>query len=68
MKILTDPESLNEGVLGRVLGGIGGFALGPKIGGIIAKVLGISKGPLFNVLTSRIVSAALAQELTKKLF
>tara|TARA_Y100000389_G_scaffold19791_1_gene17111 strand:+ start:3062 stop:4093 length:1032 start_codon:yes stop_codon:yes gene_type:complete len=67
-KILTEPETLNEGILGRALGGIAGFAVGPKIGKAIAKVLGIEKGPLFNVLTSRIVSAALAQELTKKLF
>tara|TARA_R110000772_G_scaffold57747_8_gene130761 strand:- start:57641 stop:58672 length:1032 start_codon:yes stop_codon:yes gene_type:complete len=67
-KLLTDPESLNEGIFGRALGGIAGFALGPKIGKAIARVLGIEKGPLFNVLTSRIVSAALAQELTKKIF
>jgi hypothetical protein len=68
IKVISDPESLNEGIIGRALGGIAGFALGPKIGKAIARVLGIEKGPLFNVLTSRIVSAALAQELTKKLF
>ena len=68
IKVISDPESLNEGIIGRALGGIAGFALGPKIGRAIARVLGIEKGPLFNVLTSRIVSAALAQELTKKLF
>jgi len=68
IKVISDPESLNEGIVGRALGGIAGFALGPKIGRAIARVLGIEKGPLFNVLTSRIVSAALAQELTKKLF
>lgn len=68
IKVISDPESLNEGIMGRALGGIAGFALGPKIGKAIARVLGIEKGPLFNVLTSRIVSAALAQELTKKLF
>ncbi len=66
-KILTDPSSINESILGRALGGVAGFALGPKVGKIIAKVLGITKGPLYNVLTSRIVSAALAQELTKNL-
>ena len=65
MKILENPESLNEGILGRVLGGVAGFALGPTVGKLIAKVLGITKGPLYNLLTSRIVSAALAQELTK---
>lgn len=67
--LLTGEISLNESLLGRALGAIGGFALGPKIGAIIARVLGISeKGPLYNVLTSRVVSAALAQELTKNVF
>ena len=66
-KILFDPEFLNEGIIGRTLGGIAGFAVGPKIGKIIAKVLGIEKGAFYNLLTSRIVSAALAQELSKNL-
>lgn len=66
---LNGEIQLNESILGRAVGAIGGFALGPKIGKIIAKVLGISeRGPLYNVLTSRVVSAALAQELTKNLF
>lgn len=65
--ILNNPESLNEGIIGRAIGGITGLALGPKVGKLIAKVLGIQKGPLYNVLTSRVVSAALAQELTKNL-
>ena len=59
--------NLNESIIGRTLGGVVGLALGPKIGRTIAKVLGIEKGPLYNVLTSRIVSGALAQELTKNL-
>jgi len=65
--ILTNPKSINEGVIGRVIGGAAGFALGPKVGKLIAKVLGIEKGPLYNLLTSRVVSAALVQELTKNL-
>ena len=66
-KLLEDPKSINEGILGRALGGVAGFALGPKVGKLIAKVLGIEKGPLYNLLTSRVVSAAIAQELTKNL-
>jgi hypothetical protein len=64
---MMNSNHLNESILGRAIGTLGGFALGPKIGKIIAKVLGIEKGPLYNILTSRIVSAALAQELTKNL-
>tara|TARA_R110000796_G_scaffold44977_1_gene109237 strand:- start:1557 stop:2543 length:987 start_codon:yes stop_codon:yes gene_type:complete len=67
-QLLNDPSSINEGILGRALGGVAGFTLGPKVGKIIAKVLGIQKGPLYNILTSRVVSAALAQELTKNIF
>ncbi len=66
-KILSDDTFVNESIIGRAIGGIAGFAFGPKIGKIIAKTLGIGKGPLYNVLTSRVVSAALAQELTKNL-
>lgn len=66
-RLLNGEESLNEGIIGRAIGAIGGFALGPKIGKLIAKVLGIQKGPLYNLLTSRVVGAALAQELTKNL-
>jgi hypothetical protein len=66
-QFLNGNISLNESFLGRALGAIGGFALGPKVGEIICKVLGIQKGPLYNILTSRVVSAALAQELTKNL-
>jgi len=66
-RVMLDPKSINEGIIGRALGGVAGYALGPKVGKMIAKVLGIKKGPLYNVLTSRVVSAALAQELTKNL-
>lgn len=67
VKLLNGQETINEGIIGRIIGGIGGFALGPTIGGVIARVLGIEKGPIYNLLTSRVVGAALAQELTKNL-
>lgn len=66
-RLLNGEETINEGIIGRAIGAIGGFALGPKIGQVIARVLGIEKGPIFNLLTSRVVGAALAQELTKNL-
>ena len=66
-KLINDPSSINEGILGRAIGGLAGFALGPKVGRLIAKVLGVEQGPLYNLLTSRIVSAAMAQELTKNI-
>jgi len=66
-RLLNGEDTLNEGIIGRALGAIGGFALGPKIGKLIAKVLGIEKGAIYNLLTSRVVGAALAQALTKNL-
>ena len=53
-------EIMNEGLLGSILGGLTGFALGKSVGKIIAKVLGIQKGIFYDLLTSRLVGAALA--------
>ena len=60
-------EIINEGILGSVLGGLTGFALGKSVGKAIAKVLGIQKGALYDLLTSRLIGAALGAVLCKKL-
>ena len=52
-------EIVNEGILGSIFGGLTGFALGKSIGEAICKVLGIEKGALYDLLTSRLVGAAL---------
>jgi len=52
-------ENLDEGFFGKLVGGAAGFLVGPAIGKIVAKALGITEGPLYNVLTSRLVSTAL---------
>ena len=56
----------NESVLGKVIGGIGGFALGKKIGRFFAKVLGVEKGVLYDLFTSRLVGAAMGSILGGK--
>lgn len=49
----------NEGVLGGILGGVTGLAFGSKIGQAICKALGITQGPLYQLLTSKLVTTAI---------
>lgn len=60
-------EKLDEGILGRIVGGLAGFVIGPAIGRIIASALGIEKGILYDMFTSRLVSAALGASLAKNM-
>lgn len=52
-------ELTNEGFLGSIFGGLTGFALGSTIGKIVARTLGIEKGILYDVLTSKLVATSL---------
>jgi hypothetical protein len=61
----TKIRDIDEGILGRVLGGIAGFAVGPSVGKVIANALGIDKGIIYDMLTSRLVGAALGSAITK---
>lgn len=56
---------LDESFLGKLIGGVAGFLIGPTIGKIIARTLGVEKGVLYDMFTSRIVSAALGVALAK---
>jgi len=63
-----DYDTTNEGFFGSIFGGLAGFALGKTVGKMIAKVLGISnKGVMYDMLTSRLVGAALGIALGKKI-
>lgn len=62
-----DHAVTNEGFFGSIFGGLAGFALGKTVGKMIAKVLGIApKGVMYDLLTSRLVGAALGVALGKK--
>ena len=52
-------SELQEGILGT----IAGFIIGPAVGKIVANALGIEKGILYDMLTSRLVSAALGNAI-----
>ena len=59
----TDP--MDEGFLSKLVGGVGGFLIGPTVGRVIAHALGIKKGILYDMLTSKLVSASLGVALAK---
>lgn len=54
-------KKLSEGFLGGALG----FIFGPAIGKIVANALGVEKGILFDMLTSRLVSSALGDAIQR---
>ena len=58
-------NELDEGILGSILGGLTGFIVGPAIGRVIANALGIEKGIIYDMLTSRLVSTALGSSISK---
>jgi hypothetical protein len=60
-------DNLDEGILGKIIGGAAGFIIGPAVGKVIAKALGVEKGILYDMFTSRLVSAALGASLAKNL-
>ena len=63
---LQKGESIDEGILGSIVGGAAGFLVGPAIGKAICSVLGIKEdGPLGKLLTSRLVTTALGIALGK---
>jgi hypothetical protein len=58
-------SELDEGIIGSIFGGAAGFLAGPAVGKIIANALGIDKGIFYDMLTSRLVGAALGAALSK---
>lgn len=50
---------VEEGLVGAIIGGVTGAALGPKVMKAICKALGINEsGPLGNLMTSRLILTA----------
>lgn len=57
---IKNGENIDEGLLGTVVGGLTGLTIGPAIGRAICKALGISSGMLYDLLTSRLFTTAVA--------
>jgi len=63
---LENKENIDEGLFSSIIGGIGGALIGPTIGKIICKVLGINEdGALGKLITSPLVCAAISATITK---
>lgn len=52
-------DELDEGILGSIIGGAAGFLIGPIIGKAMCKILGVTQGLLYNLLTSKVVTTAI---------
>ena len=51
---------IDEGAIGSLIGGLTGVTIGPSIGKAICKALGIERGLLYDLFTSRIFTTAVA--------
>jgi uncharacterized membrane protein YeaQ/YmgE (transglycosylase-associated protein family) len=51
---------LDEGIITSLVGGLTGATIGPSIGKAICKALGIERGLLYDLFTSRIFTTAVA--------
>jgi hypothetical protein len=60
-----DVDNMDEGLLGTLVGGLTGFFIGPSIGRLIARALGVTKGILFDMFNSKLVGTALGVAIMK---
>jgi len=60
-------KTQNEGLVGGLIGGITGLAFGQKIGQAVCKALGITTGPLYNLLNSKLIQTAICTYLGIKM-
>lgn len=56
-------DVIKEGILGGILGGITGATFGPAVGSAICDALGITRGVLYDLFTSRLVTGAICAKL-----
>lgn len=63
---LIKKGKIDEGVIGSLIGGLTGVTIGPSIGKAICKALGIERGLLYDLLTSRIFTTAVASYIGLK--
>jgi hypothetical protein len=57
---LIKSGEIDEGIMKSLVGGLTGVTIGPSIGKAICKALGIEKGLLYDLFTSRIFTTAVA--------
>lgn len=56
-------DVIKEGLLGGLIGGITGATFGPAVGKAICDALGITRGVLYDLFTSKLVTGAICTKL-----
>ena len=62
-----DVENVEESVISNIIGGGLGFLIGPSLGAKIANALGVERGILFDLFTSKLVNIALGAAIAKRI-
>jgi len=69
-QMIIEGEEINEGIISTILGGIAGSTLGATVMKAVCKALGLEKGMIYELLTSKLVcgiaGAAIANNIGKK--
>ena len=64
--IIKNGGEIDEGLFRSLVGGLAGVTVGPMIGKAICQALGITGGLLYNLLTSRVFTTAVASYMGYK--
>lgn len=69
-KMITEGQEINEGFFSSLLGGLAGVTIGATVMKAVCKAIGLEKGMIYDLLTSKLVcgiaGAAIANNLGKK--
>lgn len=67
--MIKEGKEINEGFLSTFVGGLAGITIGSTIMKAVCKALGLEKGPIYDLLTSKLVcgiaGAAIGNNLGK---
>lgn len=66
-KGMRTEEVIKEGILGGLVGAITGATFGPAVGKAICDALGITRGVLYDLFTSKLVTGAICAKLGLRL-
>ena len=69
-QMIIEGQEINEGLFSTLLGGLAGVTIGATVMKAVCKALGLEKGMIYDLLTSKLVcgiaGAAIANNLGKK--
>lgn len=69
-KAIKEGQEIDEGFFGTLFGGLAGATLGASVMKAVCKALGVEKGMLYDLLTSKLVcgiaGAAIGNNMGKK--